>query len=621
MLSRQPHSRPSFLLSQSQSSRPSSVAFPSAPSPSPPPAVQVDNIYHSRRKTYGGDLNGITKQLVLGYEQRIAALEANESEIPIDPVDERAIRRQSTLVPASLASTALDLHITEQSDLLYERKLRMEILETLKKIRGQNALLSRSAREYKEKCTSLTDILETEREQRQHMEEELKRLSQINFTLLEHNKLLVGRDSALQEDISTLITKSQADDWMRNVLEDELRLARHSSPEPQQSNHPIDPVDRRNSLASINFSPEHESLKRRSMAITLEHSGPLRAQLTTARDELHVTQRQLAESEKKCADLTDRISALQHNMTQCVDSSTQALEVERELRAEVAERAIELEDENLSLRNMLADLRLEIEQLKENPADGNADQLPDENTDIAEPITVDQTHDSSHPDDQIQPQQEHPLALQARKVTFDEGSWIGGQLRTKISSKKLCHERNKYLLSPKAPGCPPTLAGSLYSPSRSSSLEFPDTPDSSSTLVDSPIPSSRHTPHSSKDSSRRFFRPRPLSLTPDSTTLSLVSRTIVHPCRSPPPIPATPPLKGSKSLTLLTTTLSRQSPSFQFQTTALKTDSTLFIDVTNDVTDPRIVDEPTKRRRASAVLSSIARTYAGAEGINEWVRV
>lgn len=432
-------SRPSFLLSRSQSSRPSSVVFPS--DNSPPSTPQVNQVYHSRRKTYGGDLNDITKQLVLGYEQRIAALEANDSAADADisdlpdsdkQLDERALRRKTTFVTAN--PTALDLHINEQSNFLSERKLRMETLETLKKIRGQNAVLSRSLREYIEKCTSLTDILEAEREQRQHMEEELKRLSQLNFTLFEHNKLLVGRDSALQEDISTLITKSQADDWMRDVLEEELRLARQNSPEPAQSDLPItsaELVQRRESLASSTptLSHKHESLKRRSMAITLEHSGPLRSQLTAARDELHVTQRQLIESEKRCTDLTERIAALQQNMTQCVDSSAQALEVERELRAEVVERAGDLEEENSALNDVVDQLRQEIQQLKGVLPDSE----PTPSTSWTRPLEPDDSMPVTPVllGDQMYLQQDN-----ARRVTFDESKRSeGSPLRTKTSSR------------------------------------------------------------------------------------------------------------------------------------------------------------------------------------------
>lgn len=580
----------------------SAVAFPSAPvhSSSPPstPRAFPGLPGHSRRQTYGGDLNGITRQLVLGYEQSIALLEAKDSQIPVDPVDRQtddaAIKRQTILLPTTTTTTtALDLHINQQSDLLYERKLRMEVLETLKKIRAQNALLSRSIREFQDKNAALTEALEAETDRRMQIEAELKRLYQANFTLLEHNKLLVGRDSALQEDISTLITKSQADDWMRNVLEDELRSARQNSPEPTDP----DLFDqRRNSLVSLQRSPQHESLKRRSMAITLEHSGPLRAQLTAARDELHITQRLLAESEKKCAELTEKIAAIHLNMTQCVDSSAQALEVERELRAEVTERLACLEEENVSLRSTIDTLRQELEDLK-NPSRSSSSSTP-------QPVPINIAPDMS-------------LIQACRKITFDKDPGVqGSPVKT---PQNLCLSKSKSNLTLKATGCPPILARplSFISPSRSSSLEFPDTPDTLSTLVGSTVSSRHHTPSNSKDTSRRTFRPRPLSLAPDPACFPFLPNS---PLSSSRPSAGTLP-KNPRSLALLQ--LTGQLPSsFQFPTSTLKSST-----VTNsetDVMDPVIVKGALRRsnmQRASAVLSSIARTYGEVDGPSEWVHV
>lgn len=90
----------------------------------------------------------------------------------------------------------------------------------------------------------------------------------------------------------------------------------------------------------------------------------------------------------------------------------------------------------------------------------------------------------------------------------------------------------------------------------------------------SPLSSSRHTPRSSKDKSRRFFRPRPLSLVPDPAVLSFISHPIHHsPPESPPPFLP----KKTKALALLTSALPRQNHSFEFPAAVLKTDSTLFV--------------------------------------------
>ncbi|KAF9069643.1 hypothetical protein BDP27DRAFT_1325120 [Rhodocollybia butyracea] len=162
--------------------------------------------------------------------------------------------------------------------------------------------------------------------------------------LFEHNKLLVGRDSAMQEEISSLMTKSQADDWMRSVLEEELQRTRQSSQTAGPGSADKDfGNDNHSSISAHVCAP----------AITLEHQGPLRAQLVAVRDELHVARRCFEASETKCEELDNRVSSLQREMSQCLDSSALALEAERELRDEVSRT---LEEENTRLRDELSRL-------------------------------------------------------------------------------------------------------------------------------------------------------------------------------------------------------------------------------------------------------------------------
>ncbi|KAK7446372.1 hypothetical protein VKT23_004225 [Stygiomarasmius scandens] len=312
---------------------------------------------HVRRKTYAGDLTSVSRDVIREYEGRIALLESQNDRISVelerardalsDEQEERKIERHSLILtssppPVVPPPTELDGHINEQSELLYERRLRVEILETLKKIRAQNTSLSRELREQKDKSASLTGILDAEKEEKEQMREEITRLSQKNFTLFEHNKLLVGRDSILQEEIANLMTKSQADDWMRNVLETELRKARHDSP----------------NTSTFQLSPNQPTT---IPTITLEQQGPLRHQLVAAQDELHITQIRLQTSEKKCKELEERVLGLQQNMTRCLDSSSKALEVERGLRAELAEHAANLENQNASLKHDLESAMFDLE--------------------------------------------------------------------------------------------------------------------------------------------------------------------------------------------------------------------------------------------------------------------
>lgn len=262
----------------------------------------------------------------------------------IDEREERAVERYSAaLVSGVPHSSTIDGDVGEQFDSTDEHRMHIGLMDTLQKIRAQNTLLTRSLREYKVKSANLSNALETERNERNGVEEEIQRLSQLNFTLLEHNKLLVGRDSSLQEDISTLITKSQADDWMRGILEAELRQARQTTSTPQEQDltavHPDAVV-----------APVAEI---KALELTLEHQGPLRAQLISTQDELHITRLRLVESEKQCDALTKKISSLQDNLTLCLDSSSEALEVERDLRAEVTDRLYALEEENIILLGKL----------------------------------------------------------------------------------------------------------------------------------------------------------------------------------------------------------------------------------------------------------------------------
>jgi hypothetical protein len=92
---------------------------------------------------------------------------------------------------------------------------------------------------------------------------------------------------------------------------------------------------------------------RPTLGITLEHQGDLRAELVSTRDELHITQVRLSTSDQQCATLTRRVTALQEQLVMCLDSSSQALEVERELRADVEERSRVLAEENGAMKTRL----------------------------------------------------------------------------------------------------------------------------------------------------------------------------------------------------------------------------------------------------------------------------
>ncbi|KAJ7685170.1 hypothetical protein DFH06DRAFT_1157682 [Mycena polygramma] len=339
--------------SPNASASPSPTRLTEQPLSSSPPSMSHPFSTPVRRKSYGGALTPATLELILDFESRIAELESRHTRISVELEEtrdalnsERATRRSSnrfsTLSHARFSSVSSSTHGSEgseQNDADYELRLREELQDSLKKIRSQNALISRSLRQKEESCASLSNALEEERSARKAADKEVARLSSANFTLLEHNKLLVGRDAALQQDISTLITKSQADEWMRGVLETELR--RRGPPNLDASNQLSEP------------QPEPD---RPSVGITLEDQGNLRAELVSTRDELHIAQIRLSTSEQQCATLTQRVSSLQKQLVMCLDSSSQALEVERELRADVEERSRGLAEENFALKTRLTSL-------------------------------------------------------------------------------------------------------------------------------------------------------------------------------------------------------------------------------------------------------------------------
>lgn len=247
-----------------------------------------------------------TRIPLFDVEEKIALLEFTNKRLSVELeeirgalVTEREIRDCVSPPPRDPSDQP-----PEQSEVLWERNLRMEILEVLKKVRTQNTVLSRSVREYEEQCDSLSSLLTHERAERETAQDEISRLSQVNFTLLEHNKLLVGRDLNFQKMTS---------------------LALPGDPSLYQK------------------GPD-------TSTGSLGEEDSLRSKLNSASDELHITRLRLAAEEEKSAELYEHVSFLQKQMSQCLDSSAQALEVERELRAEFMGRANAATEENAALR-------------------------------------------------------------------------------------------------------------------------------------------------------------------------------------------------------------------------------------------------------------------------------
>lgn len=247
---------------------------------------------------------------MLNVEEKIAILESTNKRLSIELAETKdalSIEREGQVSHASSRRSSQRspspsghdlLHEAEQ--LHHERNLRVEVLDSLKKVRTYNGVLSRSIREHQEQSESLASLLEEERTHREMAQDEIAKLERVNFTLYEHNRLLVARDLAFQ------------------------RMTDSVHPEPS----PCISQD-----ASSSILGSHQPLY------------ALRNDLNAARDELHIVKMDLNASEEARAMLSERVTALQREMSHCLDSSSQALQIERELRDEVLERLRQKEDE------------------------------------------------------------------------------------------------------------------------------------------------------------------------------------------------------------------------------------------------------------------------------------
>jgi len=342
---------------------------------------------------------------------------------------------------------------------------------------------------------------------------------------------------------------------MRSVLEAELRRRG-----PANS-------------GSVDVTPQPPpEAERPTLGITLEHPGSLRAELVSTRDELHIAQVRLSTTDQECASLTQRVSALQKQLVMCLDSSSQALEVERELRADVEERAQALADENAALKTRLASLeeafpdgqapeawlkRSSSGKEKRRPVSGRLQKKIDSNLKMD---TVDRLLDR------------HRHVLTARKLR---------EHRKRRQSMAKTPKRVPFVPPTPQPFSIPKLFSVKFHP--------PDTP-----------------------------------MSPESTC----STKVASPGPSPPPMSK----RNKRMSVILAATLSKDSrPAWS----ALKTDSSLFVDVSSridesmaqlDKVENTLAPRPAKRpkdlrtymmRRASAIFVDLAQSYTSVETVHE----
>ena len=296
------------------------------------------------------------------YESEIATLADSSPRISLDleisrdslsPAEEERTKEHVCSLAAHSALgvqllEALESQLSAQRIMKSDNSARDTLSNSLRTIRAQYAQVSRALREELKTNSSLSADLQTERAARRLAEDALANILLQNFTLFEHNKLLISRDTALRNDTS-FISKSTTDHMTRFASRDKLRSAfsvrsfgkdvansdchsRHSSisAAPHTQDIPIDTLLRTRSMIDLPGSKAES------------HHTTLKIQLVAVQDELHITKRQLFVTEQRCDTLSAKAASLQKHISSCVDKCSTALEVERGLRYEVEMRVHEL---------------------------------------------------------------------------------------------------------------------------------------------------------------------------------------------------------------------------------------------------------------------------------------
>lgn len=313
-------------------------------------------------------------ELVRGFEEGIASLKSDQARISRDLEATRDAlayekeEREKDRVCSLSAHSALGAKLLETLQAQFtarehadERTVTDDMpVNSLRRLRAQHVQVSRALRQESKANAFLTKELQTERAARQEAEDTVADLLLKNFDLFEHNKLLIGRDTALQTDISSMVTKSYADHWTRLALEDELRRvrsgrtsendvvnlishSRHSNLERHHTQDIImDPLLR--TAGGTNVSE--------SAYLTIEsNQAALRLKLVAAQDKLQVAEQKLVVALDRCHTLSGKVSSLQNYITTCVDKCGAALEVERQLRYDIEARMQNLPYEELVLKS------------------------------------------------------------------------------------------------------------------------------------------------------------------------------------------------------------------------------------------------------------------------------
>lgn len=264
---------------------------------------------------------------------------------------------------SALGAQLLDtLHaqLSAQKTLAQESDMRDGLLNSLRQIRAQYTDVSRKLRNALVVNCSLTAELEKERAARVTAESALANLASKNLTLIEHNKVLLGREPTLPNDsfISHRRSHLATDSHLQVAIPARMAIPMSHSRQSSIS----EAYQPQAFLAEPSLRQLEGSSASGLICWTTEfRRAALRTKLIAAENELHIAKQHLAISERRCDTLSTKVSSLQANLTICVDECSRALAVERELRYEVEARVHDLWCKAQSFEDQGRDLETEAD--------------------------------------------------------------------------------------------------------------------------------------------------------------------------------------------------------------------------------------------------------------------
>ncbi|KII88527.1 hypothetical protein PLICRDRAFT_124776 [Plicaturopsis crispa FD-325 SS-3] len=278
-------------------------------------------------------VGGSSTTLNRTFEERVEQFESNyaqiSSELAASQEPFMRPRRNRYLLsdrPASMSQSDFDAPISTNGQ--NERSIKDEYITSLRKVRAQNVSLSRALRDQTARNASLLKELEEERASH----------SAVTGQVFSSPP----RSTRTPTQPTASATKPYAKNWATKAA-DGVRSSTDTSPTISAKSHYNPP-------SFLNGSPRPISAS----------NDTIRQLSPTAFKAARHAQEKLAISEERCAALSSKVSSLQTAVNTCIDQSSAAIQVERELRFEVETRVLQLLDENRSLKDEKDAMELEL---------------------------------------------------------------------------------------------------------------------------------------------------------------------------------------------------------------------------------------------------------------------